>query len=125
MQFPELLGLTHKQARDIVSDHAPIYITVGDDDPEFVALDGVSVAESADSKSAGGECVNINKAMPNRLDELPHIGPARAEAVIDARPYQGVDGLTRVSGVGPTSRGHRGQRHSVQLVIWSRATWSR
>ncbi|GAB3340610.1 ComEA family DNA-binding protein [Chromohalobacter beijerinckii] len=102
MQFPELLGLTHKQARDIVSDHAPIYITVGDADPEFVALDGVSVAESADSKSAGGECVNINKAMPNRLDELPHIGPAGAEAVIDARPYQGVDGLTRVSGIGPS-----------------------
>ncbi|WP_247640743.1 helix-hairpin-helix domain-containing protein [Chromohalobacter sp. TMW 2.2271] len=102
VQFPELMGLTHEQARDIVSDHAPIYITVGDADPEFVALDGVSVVESTGSKSAGSECVNINKATLKRLDELPHIGPARAEAVINARPYQGVEGLTRVSGIGPS-----------------------
>ncbi|WP_247620381.1 ComEA family DNA-binding protein [Chromohalobacter moromii] len=62
----------------------------------------MSVVESTGSKSAGSECVNINKATLKRLDELPHIGPARAEAVINARPYQGVEGLTRVSGIGPS-----------------------
>ncbi|WP_225884621.1 helix-hairpin-helix domain-containing protein [Halomonas elongata] len=98
VRFPELLDLTHEEARDIVSDHAPIYVTVGNAEPEFVALDGADSGR----ESAGSECININDAAASRLDELPHIGPSRAESVIGERPYQSVDGLTRVSGIGPS-----------------------
>lgn len=96
VRFPELLGLRHEEARDIVSDHAPIYITVGDAEPEFAALEGVTVEEGG-----GSQCININEATVSRLDELPQVGPARAEDIIDARPYESIDGLTRVDGLGP------------------------
>ncbi|MES3674588.1 helix-hairpin-helix domain-containing protein [Halomonas elongata] len=98
VRFPELLGLTHEQARDIVSDHAPIYVTVGNAEPGFIAMEGAS----SGGESVGSECININDATVSRLDELPHIGPSRAESVIGERPYESVDGLTRVSGIGPS-----------------------
>ncbi|MFM9270969.1 helix-hairpin-helix domain-containing protein [Halomonas elongata] len=97
VRFPELLSLTHEQARDIVSDHAPIYVTVGNAEPGFVAMKGAS-----GGKSTSSECININEAAVSRLDELPHVGPARAEDVIEARPYENVGGLTQVSGIGPS-----------------------
>ena len=38
--------------------------------------------------------VNINSATQRELETLPGIGPARAKAIIDHRPYQSVDDLT-------------------------------
>ena len=96
VRFPELLGLTHEEARDIVSDHTPVYITVGGAEPEFTALEGVTV-----DQGAGPQCIDLNDASASRLDELPQVGPARAEDIIDARPYEGIEGLTRVDGLGP------------------------
>lgn len=96
VRFPDLLGLSHEQSRDIVSDHAPVYITVGGVEPEFAALDGVSVDESG-----GSQCIDLSDASVGRLDELPQVGPARAEDIISARPFESIDGLTRVDGLGP------------------------
>jgi len=45
--------------------------------------------------------VNINTASLEELQEIVHIGPARAEEIIRLRPFSSVDGLTRVTGIGP------------------------
>ena len=37
--------------------------------------------------------LDINSADRNQLDALPGIGPARAEAIIKGRPYNGKDDL--------------------------------
>lgn len=45
-------------------------------------------------------CVDINTASASELDEIKWVGPATAEKIIDARPFDSVDDLIRVSGIG-------------------------
>lgn len=61
-----------------------------------------SESESAEAKLAEstGECININEASMEEVQEIIHIGPARAEDVIEQRPYDSVDDLERISGIG-------------------------
>jgi competence protein ComEA len=44
--------------------------------------------------------VNLNTASPEDLAKLPGIGPVRAKAIIDARPYHDVTDLKKVKGIG-------------------------
>ncbi len=65
------------------------------------SLEGVA-AESEDSLR-----VNINSADVEELEELPEVGPATAEAIIEYRRANGlfrtVDDLEEVPGIGPTT----------------------
>ena len=59
-----------------------------------------AAAPSATGKPTGkseqpGELVDINSATAEELDKLPGIGPARAQAIIANRPYNGKDDLTQ------------------------------
>lgn len=47
--------------------------------------------------------VNVNTASASVLDQLKGIGPAKAQAIINARPYRSVDDLTRARGIGPAT----------------------
>lgn len=46
-------------------------------------------------------CININTASLEEVQRIIHIGPARAQNVIDSRPFQSVDDLDRINGIGP------------------------
>jgi competence protein ComEC len=49
-------------------------------------------------------CIDINRADVVQLQEIIHIGPARAQEIIDLRkvqPFRSVSELERVSGIGP------------------------
>jgi competence protein ComEA len=67
----------------------------GDDEPED---DGDGAASASDG------LVNINVADMDELQTLPGIGPAKARAIIEYReangPFQSVDQLENVSGIG-------------------------
>jgi competence protein ComEA len=50
-------------------------------------------------KLAPGQKVNINTATKEELDALPGIGPVKAQAIIDGRPYQKPEDIMKVKGI--------------------------
>jgi hypothetical protein len=49
----------------------------------------------------GAEVVDINTASLAQLDNLVGIGPALGQGIIDNRPYNSIDDLLKVKGIGP------------------------
>lgn len=91
-----------------VSDGQQIYIPrVGEEPSESAPADGSSLGGGTSSTGggdAGGVLVNINTADEAELDELPGVGPATAQSIIEDReangPFSTIEELMRVSGIG-------------------------
>lgn len=51
--------------------------------------------------------VNVNRASADELERLPRVGPALAKRIVEWRerhgPFQGLDDLRHVRGIGPTT----------------------
>lgn len=90
--YPKWLGLDHEAARKRVSDHAPVYIVLG----KAKVSAGMRQKEPA---QAPKDCIDLNRASAGELDGLDHVGPSRAQDIIEGRPWHSIRGLTRVSGL--------------------------
>jgi competence protein ComEA len=53
----------------------------------------------AATKLAPGEKVNINTAPKEDLDRLPGIGPVKAQAIIEGRPFGKIEDIMKVKGI--------------------------
>jgi competence ComEA-like helix-hairpin-helix protein len=51
-------------------------------------------------REKGSLSININTATIEELETLPGIGPAKARLIMTNRPYQSVDDLAKLQGVG-------------------------
>jgi DNA uptake protein ComE-like DNA-binding protein len=56
-------------------------------------VSGLRSAAAAETKAA--KKVDLNKATPAQLEELPGIGPALAKKIVAGRPYKSVDDLSK------------------------------
>lgn len=85
---------------------------VGDGEKVYVPVEGEAAADGGAGAPVGGggstsgaaALVNLNTATADELCELPGIGEATAEAIIEDRsangPFSTVEDLMRVSGIG-------------------------
>lgn len=53
-----------------------------------------------EEENQGGECVSINSASKDLLQTLNGVGPSTAQKVIDGRPYEKIEDILNVSGIG-------------------------
>ena len=49
-----------------------------------------------------GSCTDINTASLEQLQEIIHIGPERAQDLIQLRPFSSIEDLSRIDGIGPS-----------------------
>ncbi|WZO96195.1 helix-hairpin-helix domain-containing protein [Isosphaeraceae bacterium EP7] len=61
--------------------------------------EATAATKSAVPKLAPNEKVNLNTATKDKLDALPGIGPVKAQAIIDARPFKTVEDVMTVKGI--------------------------
>lgn len=84
-----------------VTDEMVLYIPlIGEEGENMI----VSAGPSSTSTSQGEGKININKATSDELQNLPGIGPSKAEAIIayreDSGLFQTIDDLKLVTGIG-------------------------
>jgi len=56
-------------------------------------------AKSTAAKLAQGTKININTADQSTIEKLPEIGPVKAKAIIDGRPYNSIEDIMKVKGI--------------------------
>ena len=61
----------------------------------------VPTAWALDPTPAATGPVDLNTATDAQLEKLPGVGPATAKAIVAARPFNSVDDLAKVKGIGP------------------------
>ncbi|MCB1232906.1 MAG: helix-hairpin-helix domain-containing protein [Verrucomicrobiae bacterium] len=54
------------------------------------------------NKIASGP-IDLNSAPASKLESLPGIGPETARAIVKGRPYETIEELDKVRGIGPAT----------------------
>ncbi|MCP3912931.1 MAG: hypothetical protein GY713_18505 [Actinomycetia bacterium] len=102
----------------IVADQQRVWVpSVGEPEPTVIVPTGGSESVSGASTNGAGPLVNINQADAGQLETLPGIGPSLAAAIVDHRaregPFQSVDGLLDVAGIGPAKLAQLGPQATI------------
>ncbi|QUW23902.1 MBL fold metallo-hydrolase [Sporosarcina sp. Marseille-Q4063] len=74
--------------------------TVQTDKDGTIPRDSSDAIEKSDAVS-DSSCININEADDADIQNIVHIGAERAALLIKGRPYESIDDLKRINGIGP------------------------
>lgn len=69
------------------------------------------------SASCNDTQININSASLEELQGITQIGPSRAQQIISLRPFNSVDDLARVSGIGNGTRLNQIKTENLACVV--------
>lgn len=98
-------GFTTEADKDYIAKNINLSEKIKDEQHIYIpslaerAESNISSASNGTSSDTGGK-VNINTASKDDLDGLPGIGPSTADKIIEARPFESIDDLKNVSGIG-------------------------
>jgi competence protein ComEA len=81
--------------------------------PGLAPRPGAPPPERGAARLLWGLPLDLNRDDARALEALPGIGPARAAALVGARPYCRVEELERVPGIGPVTLGRLAGRVAV------------
>ena len=84
--------------------HGTIQVTTDGTEHEVITEDTAPTRgppASEPGTPAARDCVDVNTASHNRLQEIIHIGPARADQILELRPFAAISSLDRIDGIGP------------------------
>ncbi|MEX0730376.1 MAG: endonuclease/exonuclease/phosphatase family protein [Aquisalimonadaceae bacterium] len=104
MDVPAMLGLTHGEMRRFVSDHVPVYFRLHGAPPVSLAAIGNKTEPEQDTDVPfvdDPDCVDLNQANVEELQQIQHIAAERARDIVAGRPWDSVDALARIDGIGP------------------------
>ncbi|ASK64675.1 competence protein ComEA [Brachybacterium avium] len=89
-----------------LADGEQIHVPVPGEQPRPAMAGGPASTGGAEEPD-GGALIDLNTAGAAELEELPGVGPAIAQRIVEHRekngPFQAVDGLLEVSGIGPAT----------------------
>jgi beta-lactamase superfamily II metal-dependent hydrolase len=81
--------------------HGSVVIRAREDGSYEVSHQRAAPTEvETEALAAVPSCVDINTADAERLQEIIHVGPDFAQQILELRPFNSVDELTRVRGIG-------------------------
>ncbi|RRQ20216.1 DNA-binding protein [Guyparkeria sp. SCN-R1] len=83
---------------EVYADFAGLRLQV--DAPSDTIAEG-PVRPERSTTAVGATPIDLNTASVEELQDLPHIGPERAEDLVRLRPIQGLEDLRQIDGVGP------------------------
>src|SRR5699024_1057979 len=99
-----------------LADGEQIHVPVPGEEPRTLP-DGPADAAAEPSDSADGAPIDLNTADAAELEELPGVGPAIAQRILEHRekngPFTCVGGLLEVAGIGPAT--HEEMRGSATV----------
>ncbi|AJY53221.1 endonuclease/exonuclease/phosphatase family protein [Halomonas sp. KO116] len=100
LRFPSELGISNQRAREVVSDHVPVWIALGSAPaPRLESYHAGAAIPATAANDAVYDCVDLNRSDANVLGRLPHIGEVRAQTIIEGRPWASTQALTSIRGL--------------------------